>query len=193
MYMGFVVPGYGFAYFAPTILKGWHYSSTQSQLRTVPVSIVAWLVAMAIATASDHTKHRYLYLLLCALLSSIGLILLLTTHFSQGAQYTGMFFLYSGAMSGMPMAACYFQTNLAGHKRRSIGSAFQIGFGNVGGIVATFLFLAKDAPYYRSGYAVTLGFVGLAALAGSMYVLGIRRENRLKEEGNGRISYKEFE
>ena len=87
----------------------------------------------------------------------------------------------------MPVVVCWFQTNLAGHTRRSIGGAFQISFGNLGGIVATFLFLAKDGPYYTKGYSVCIGFVALTMFTLTAYMLGLRAENRAREAGRGGI------
>jgi hypothetical protein len=87
----------------------------------------------------------------------------------------------------MPVVVCYFQTNLAGHTRRSIGSAFQISFGNLGGIIATFLFLTKDAPYYKTGYSVCIAFAALSMVASTAYVLGIRRENMERDAGRGGV------
>ena len=59
--------------------------------------------------------------------------------------------------------------NLNGHLERSIGSAWMIGFGNTGGIVATFCFLAKDAPLYHTGYAICMGVTCVGALAVALY------------------------
>ena len=53
--------------------------------------------------------------------------------------------------------------------QRSVGIAWMIGFGNCGGIVATFAFLAKDAPEFKTGYVVLLGFLSLAAVTQAGY------------------------
>lgn len=36
MYLGFVVPAYSYAYFAPTIVKAFSYSAVRAQLSSVP-------------------------------------------------------------------------------------------------------------------------------------------------------------
>ena len=65
----------------------------------------------------------------------------------RSAEYGALFLVTSGAYSAMPVIVCWFAMNLGGHHRRSVGSAWQIGFGNIGGIIATYSFLAKDAPF----------------------------------------------
>jgi hypothetical protein len=68
--------------------------------------------------------------------------------------------------------------NLDGHKQRSIGSATVIGFGNVGGIVAPFAFLSKDAPYYHTGYSICMGITVLGVVATLCYTILVMRERR---------------
>jgi len=67
--------------------------------------------------------------------------------------------------------------------RRSVGTAFLIGFGNCGGTIATFSFLAKDAPKYVKGYSLSLGFFGLAAICCTLYFFALISENRKRAEG----------
>ena len=68
--------------------------------------------------------------------------------------------------------------NLNGHMDRSIGSAWMISFGNTGGIVAAFCFLAKDAPSYHMGYSICMGATCLGALAVALYAGLVILENR---------------
>jgi hypothetical protein len=48
----------------------------------------------------------------------------------------------------------------------------------VGGIIATYSFLSKDAPDYRNGYIIGLSFCCLALVACTTYLLAIWFENR---------------
>lgn len=187
MYFGFLIPAYGFAYFAPTIIRGYGHSPIQTQLRTVPVWLVAFVFSMLISFISDHTKHRFLFLVVPISLGIVGFIILLTVHHNEPVQYFGLFLSLMGTFAPTPICICWFSTNLAGHKRRAVGSAFQIAVGNLGGIVATFIFLAKDAPRYYKGYGVCCGALVLSALMGCVYAFGISRENRLRAEGKAGV------
>jgi hypothetical protein len=68
--------------------------------------------------------------------------------------------------------------NLSGHKNRSIGSAWMISFGNTGGILAPFAFLATDAPYYHTGYSICVGVTALGVAATLCYTIFVLLERR---------------
>ena len=68
--------------------------------------------------------------------------------------------------------------NLHGHVDRSVGTAWTIGFGNTGGIVATFSFLAADAPLYHTGYTICLAVTVVGIVVASLYLMLVWRENR---------------
>lgn len=187
MYFGFLIPAYGYAYFAPTIIKGWDYSNIETQLRTVPIWAVAFVFSMIIAYFSDRQQHRFLYLVFPVLLGIIGFIILLTVHDNVSVQYFALFLALMGTFGPTPICICWFSTNLAGHKRRAVGSAFQIAFGNAGGIVATFLFLAVDAPRYTKGYSVCLGALVMCIGCATVFYLGLKRENKLRDQGKAGV------
>ena len=52
----------------------------------------------------------------------------------------------------------------------------------VGGIIATFSFLSKDAPKYIPGYSVCIGFIALSLLSCTVYYVGITWENRQRDK-----------
>lgn len=72
-------------------------------------------------------------------------------------------------------------TSQGGHHRRAVASGWQIGFGNIGGIIAVFAFLAKDAPRYRNGYSIGLGFMCLSIVSQCAYFAACLFENRRRE------------
>ncbi len=86
-----------------------------------------------------------------------------------------------GVYAAMPVVICWFTMNLQGHQARSVGTAWQIGFGNLGGIAAPFAFLARDAPFYRTGYAVLMSMICLAIVSATAYFLAVWKENQRPE------------
>lgn len=72
--------------------------------------------------------------------------------------------------------------NLGGHHRRAVGTAWQIGFGNIGGIIATYSFLATDAPKYRTGYGICIGFICLSAVSCVAYFTACVVQNRRRDK-----------
>ena len=64
-----------------------------------------------------------------------------------------------------------------------LGSRLTItGFGNIGCIISTYSFLAADAPLYRKGYSICLGFLCLAAASCVAYAAALVWENKKKEK-----------
>ncbi|KAG0138120.1 major facilitator superfamily domain-containing protein [Tuber indicum] len=186
MYIGLVVPAYGYAYFAPTILKDLGYSAIQTQLRSVPPWVCAFAFAMTNAAISDHLKRRFAFTMLPILLAISGFSVLLAVHDNVKVQYTALFLVAMGCYSAMPVIVCWFNLNLGGHRRRAVGTAWQIGFGNIGGIIATYSFISKDAPRYTKGYAICLGFACLSAISCVVYYVAITRENMKREIGQSK-------
>ncbi|KAI9648328.1 High-affinity nicotinic acid transporter [Ciborinia camelliae] len=153
MYFGMIVPGYGYAFFAPGIISTYGFSPIQTQLHSVPPWACAFVISMLVATCSDFTRHRFAFTVAPIAVAMTGFAILLSVHDNTKLEYAALFLVAMGAYSAMPVIVCWFNMNLGGHHRRSVGSAWQVGFGNIGGIIATYAFLAKDAPEYRSGCA----------------------------------------
>ena len=93
----------------------------------------------------------------------------------------------------MPVIVCWFNLNLGGHHRRAIGTAWQIGFGNIGGIIATYAFLSTDAPYYHNGYSICVSFICLSALSCCIYFAVIVFENRRRDRAVRDVGLTEYE
>ncbi|ROW17831.1 hypothetical protein VPNG_00747 [Cytospora leucostoma] len=181
MYIGLVVPAYGLAYFAPAILQSYHYSPIQTQLHSVPPWAACFVFAMLVAFASDRARHRFLFALVPIFISICGFAILLTVHDRVNVEYAALFLVCMGTYSAMPVVACWFNMNLGGHHRRAIGSAWQVGFGNIGGIIATYSFLSKDAPFYKPGYSISMSFICLSAVSCCVYAALITWENRKRD------------
>lgn len=181
MYMGLIVPAYGYAYFAPSIITTYKYSAIETQLHSVPPWAAAFGFSMLVAVFSDAFKHRFLFALAPICISLAGFAVLLTVHDNLPLQYSALFLVCMGTYSAMPVIVCWFNMNLGGHHRRAIGSAWQVGFGNIGGIVATYSFLSKDAPLYKPGYGICIGFACLSAVSCCAYAGLITWENRRRE------------
>jgi MFS family permease len=193
MYFGLIVPAYGYAYFSPGIIQDFGYSPIQTQLHSVPPWAAAFGFAMLIAWFSDRLKHRFIFAIIPICVAIAGFVILLTVHHNRQVQYAALFLVAMGAYTAMPVIVCWFNMNLGGHHRRAIGSAWQVGFGNIGGIIAVYAFLKKDAPLYVPGYAISLAFVGLSALSCLAYWIMCGMENRKRERAVRDVGLTEYE
>lgn len=138
---------------------------------------------MIIAYVSDRLKHRFAFTLIPISVSIIGFAILLGVHTNLHARYAALFLVAMGTYSAMPVIVCWFNLNLGGHHRRAVGSAWQIGFGNIGGIIATYAFLDKDRPFFKPGYSICISFICLSAVSCVVYFVAISMANRRRRDG----------
>ncbi|KAL8854252.1 MAG: hypothetical protein Q9221_000966 [Calogaya cf. arnoldii] len=183
MYFGLIVPAYGYAFFAPGIIQTYGYSRIQTQLYSVPPWAASFTFAMIIAYFSDRFKHRFAFTIMPIRLAIAGFGILMVVHNNRHLQYGALCMVTMGVYSAMPVIVCWFNMNLGGHHRRAVGTAWQIGFGNIGGIIATYSFLPKDKPnFYRPGYAICISFICLSAASCIVYAASLLMQNRRREK-----------
>jgi Major Facilitator Superfamily len=191
MYFGLIVPAYGYAYFAPGIIQAFGYTAVQTQLHSVPPWAASWGWSMLLAWASDRWRNRIGFILLSLAIAIAGFAVLLSGA-SFSAKYAALHLVTSGVYGAMPIIVCWFNLNIGGHHRRAVGSAWQIGFGNIGGIISTYAFLPKDKPKYVPGYSICLAFVCLSLLSCLAYLAGCVQANKKKAaHTNADVSEKE--
>lgn len=118
----------------------------------------------------------------------------MTIHHKVNVEYAALFLITSGTYAAMPIIVCWFTMNLGGHHRRSVGTAWIISFGNIGGIIATYSFQANGAKtYWHTGYSICLGFICLSATACVAYFCAVLTQNRQREKLAGNIGLTEYE
>lgn len=183
LYFFLIVPAYGYAYFAAAIVKSLKYSPIQTQFHSVPPWVVAFGFSMIFATISDKVRHRGSFVIFSCLVAIAGFIMLLANKTNTHVRYGGLFLIASGLYTAMPLLVCWTNMNFAGHHRRSVSTGWQVGFGNIGGIIATFSFMGKDAPLYTKGLAIGVGFSALCAIGVCFYAYGLYLENKHKRLG----------
>ena len=111
MYFGVTVPGYGYAYFAPTIIRSFGYSPVKTQLYSVPPWAATFVLSIIVAIASDYYKRRYLFIPPMLLISVVGIIVLLNIHDSVNAKYGTLFLVVMGKYAAAPIILCWFSAN----------------------------------------------------------------------------------
>ncbi|KIP10635.1 hypothetical protein PHLGIDRAFT_84571 [Phlebiopsis gigantea 11061_1 CR5-6] len=181
MYFGLIVPAYSYAYFAPAIIQSLGHNAIRTQLLSVPPWACAFGLAMILAVLSDRIGHRFIFTLIPQAVALAGFAILFNVHHTPHLQYAGLFLAASGTYASMPVTVCWFATNLGGHQRRAVGTGWQVGFGNIGGIIAAYSFTTKDAPTYKTGYSICLSFLCLSAVSCAAYFLHVLWENRRRD------------
>lgn len=184
MYFGVVNTGYSIVFFTPTILKELGWTSVRAQVLSIPIYIVACFFTLITAFMADRLRHRYAFTMIGVLAATIGYVILLTQqHVSVGAKYLAVYFIIVGGYITQPITLVWLNNNMGGHYKRSISSAMQVGIGNCGGIVASNIYITSQAPTYHVGFGVSLGLLWLCGLACTAFFVGLRMENKKRDNG----------
>ncbi|KAI0160235.1 MFS general substrate transporter [Xylariaceae sp. FL1272] len=196
VYWGIVCPLYGISLFLPTIVKNLGYTSSTAQLLTVPIYVVAAILAIIVAYFSDRVGKRGPFVIGCMLVIIVGYALCLSTG-RPGVIYAGVFIAAAGIYPGFAGNIAWLSNNLAGGYKRSAAMAIQIGAGNLGGAFASNFYRSHDSPRFILGHALELAFATAGIIAASILILGYVRANRkrakiIREGGHNVLSPEEL-
>ena len=131
--MQIVCPLYGISLFLPTIINNLGYVSSTAQLMTVPIYIVAAILAVIVAYISDRVGKRSPFILGFLLMMIVGFSMCISTS-NPRVVYAGVFIAACAIYPAFPGVISWLCNNLAGSYKRSAGMAIQIGVGNLGGV-----------------------------------------------------------
>ena len=183
-YMGIVQTGYATSFFTPTILRQLGWTAIRAQVMSIPIFICATIFALITAFVTDRLKHRFSFIVIGCCIATIGYAILLDMlDVPVGARYFALFLITTGGYIAQPVVLVWLSNNVSGHYKRGVSSAVQIGIGNIGGIVASNVYLSKQAPKYPLGFGVGLGFLWMCILSSTIFFFYLKRENKLRDGG----------
>ena len=190
MYFGIVITGYSTSFFTPTILNQLGWTAIHAQVMSIPIYIVAATVALIVAFCTDRLRHRYAFTMIGVLIATAGYVILLAQKsVPVSARYFALYLVTTGGYITQPVTLAWLSNNMGGHYKRSVSSALQIGIGNCGGIVASNIYITKQAPTYPAGFGISLGMLWLCGLACTVFVTGLWLENRKRDKGGRDYMY----
>ncbi|KAM0449160.1 hypothetical protein ACHAO4_007822 [Trichoderma viride] len=103
-----------------------------------------------------------------------------------GPGYFALVLTCMGIYPVQPSGTSWAANNLAPTNRRAIGVAFCICMGNIGGIIGSFMYLDKEAPFYHTGFGLSLAFGGSGVLAALFlelsYIWANKQRSKIPEE-----------
>jgi MFS family permease len=176
MFMSTTMPAYAFSYFLPVILVGMGYSGGQANALAAPPNLAAMFTAMGFAWVGDKYRVRAPVIATQSILAIIGLMIVAYST-NDGARYFGTFLGVCGCQGNVPAILAYQSNNIRGQSKRSVGSALQIGFGAIGGILASTTFKQAEAPRYLTGLWVTTGLQFYILIVLCCTTLYFRKQN----------------
>ena len=120
--------GYATSFFTPTIITELGFKAEAAQVRSIPIFIVATVVALTTAWFTDRLRHRYAFCITGCCIATIGYsILLYQASVSVEGRYAAIFLIVSGGYMCPPVTVGWISNCMGGHYKRSISSAMQAG------------------------------------------------------------------
>ncbi|KAN0104146.1 MFS general substrate transporter [Hyaloscypha variabilis] len=171
---------YSVSLFLPTILKELGYSANASQLMTVPVYVVACFCTICGSLASDKFGQRGPFLIGFEIIAITGFTMLISSG-TPRIQYAGTFFAASGIFPLVPLIGAWNSNNIGGSLKRGVGIAMQVGFGNLGGAIAGFVYLSTDEPRFIKGHAILIALISMSLTLTTFMTCYYRRENARRD------------
>ncbi|KAH8693840.1 major facilitator superfamily domain-containing protein [Talaromyces proteolyticus] len=172
---------YSMSTFLPIIVNGLGYSSLQSQYLTIPVYITGALGVFAAGYIADYYQARAPILLSFSLPVIAGYATLLGTD-NPAVNYFGCYLVVFGSYVYPGLNLTWLNGNTAPHYKRAAAVAMNQTIGNIGGIIAGQIYLARESPRYKTGHAVSLSGLSLAWVVTWILWAHLRRENGKKEQ-----------
>ncbi|KAK5000122.1 hypothetical protein LTR66_000947 [Elasticomyces elasticus] len=183
--IGVYTPLYSVSLFLPSIVKGLGYTNNTAQLMSVPPYIVACVLCISGGWLADRLQTRGLFMIGFNLMAIVGFIMQLSSH-NPHIKYAGTFLCVSGIYPNVPQGVAWNGNNIGGSLKRGVGIAMHVGFGNLGGIVAAFIYQAKDAPDYKSGHTSLIGLLVMSTTLCIIMTAYLRFENAKRDRENKR-------
>ncbi|OJD29111.1 major facilitator superfamily transporter [Diplodia corticola] len=160
------------SYFIPTLTKTLGYDGVTAQYMTVPIYVVAALVANCAAVAADRVQRRSggangarapFVAAFLALGCACAVVCAAVTH--HVVRYVMTCFVAAGIWTALPLALAWISNTInAPPEKRAIVLALVNACGNLSSVYGSRIWPDRDAPDYRMGWGVTAGFLGAATV-----------------------------
>lgn len=157
------VPTYGLKFFLPQIIKGMGFTSSNAQLLTIPPYIAGGISAVVFGRLSDKFRRRAYFLLIpqTCLVVAYSVLTPLARRITSniGPCFFAIVLANVGCYPINPGTSSWYSNNVAGSAKRALGIAYLISLTNLGGVIASYIYLDSEAPAYPTGFGTSLAFV----------------------------------
>ncbi|KAL5640358.1 hypothetical protein ACGC1H_007578 [Rhizoctonia solani] len=156
------------------------YTAERSQLLSVPPYVLACILTVTAGITADRLGTRGRFMVGCFLLAIAGFAMLIAST-NPAVQYTAVFVASAGAFPNVAMCMSWCGNNFGGAMKRSVAIAMVVAFGNLGGLIASYTYISRNAPRYYSGHGTLIGVLALGAVVSLIVHIYCRRENKRRD------------
>lgn len=169
------------------------YTAVRAQLLSVPPYACAFVFSIIIAYMSDHTRKRGIWLIIPYVLQITAYSILVGVSTTNvNARYGAVFLAACGAFPGGPGFLAWGTNNVASHTARAVTSGLIVSLGTLGAVVATWVYLPKDGPAFRTGHCINIGAGCSVVTLCTVMIFFIRWENLQRDKGKRDIRLEKF-
>lgn len=176
---------YGIQFVLPTIVSSLGYSNVQAQAMSAPPYIFACFVVAFSGWAADRWQQRALSIIWPNAMAAAGFVVIISSvRFEQvpGVTYFGLFLMAGGLYCISPAASAWTALNTAGDMKRAVSLAYMISMSQIGGVMGSNIFFAREAPTYDTGYGICLAMLVLFGVVWpGIYRVMLKRINDKRE------------
>ncbi|GAA5884442.1 hypothetical protein JCM6882_005254 [Rhodosporidiobolus microsporus] len=173
----------GTSLFLPTIISGLgNYTTTETQLRSVPPYIVASAWSVFISFFAWKTRKHGVFIAGSCVFSLIGYIMFLASD-NPNVLYGASFLTFTGALPCGPFFLAWATANSGSPTTRAVTAAIVPAWGSVGSMICTWLYLPKYKPRYIPGNSFNVASAACAAGIAIILTFYCQWENKQRVAG----------
>lgn len=163
------------------------YDSLRAQARSAPPYLIAFVVVLITAYASDRARTRSSYLIVHALISSIAYLAIaatgyfhehLSTELHIFIRYICVFPATAGFFSAITLIITWSMDNRVEKEGKGASIAILNIIGQCGPLLGTRLYPESDGPWYIRGMTICSFFMIVVAILAFVLRILLQRENR---------------
>ncbi|KAF7715257.1 Uncharacterized protein PECH_002123 [Penicillium ucsense] len=173
--------------FMPTIIKDMGYSALSAQALSAPPYLVAFVVVLLTAWASDRSRTRSTYLIAHALISSLAYLAIAATGYFHShlsprlhvlIRYICVYPATAGFFSAITLIITWSMDNRLEKEGKGASIALLNIIGQCGPLLGTRLYPETDGPWYIRGMATCSFFMVLVAILAVCLRVILQRANQ---------------
>ncbi|VVT52991.1 uncharacterized protein SAPINGB_P003349 [Magnusiomyces paraingens] len=165
IYIAISVAKYSINILLPRILGSMNFTEEKIKLISIPVFTSSSICSILVAIASDKVAARSPALVLSFVMIIAGFIVIMISevHDTRGSvAYSGMFLASIGVYTAIPASVTWLSNNTLCQAKRLFALALQIGLGELGGVVATYIYInSNTSKSFAHGMIIIIAFSGL--------------------------------
>ncbi|KAI9331434.1 major facilitator superfamily domain-containing protein [Zopfochytrium polystomum] len=159
VYVGVMVPTFGFSFFLPTIISLLGYTGLDANLLASIPRLAACVSIILLSFSSDKHRDRSVHMIVIATIGAASFLILAfypsSSPHSQVVLFAMTIFANVGTHSVVPIAASWLINNTRGQTAVAVATAMMVACGSIGGIVGPQVYQPSQIPSgYRLGHLV---------------------------------------